>query len=263
MIRRDILLPGGKPGWLLISQIEHARLSGALASEWGAPPFAPVAPRDELLPAIVRHDDGWCDWERRPQVDPATGWPRNFLEMPIEDSLLIWRASIERAALLGPFSGATVAGHFLQLLRHATVWEQHGTRVAAAAHQWEAEFESLRRGWLDEWSAGRPENTSDAAAQALAWLQWFDRLSLWFCVTRQTEPAELPTCGGPSLSLTPQQADGDDSQTVALRPWPLRVSGFEISLSGRLVPARRYRDSTDLAAIPRRLEVWRLRLIPG
>lgn len=269
MIRRDVTMPGGGLGWLLVSQIEHARLAGALAAQWGAPPYPAVEPRDELLTAIVRHDDGWSEWERRPALDPTTGRPRNFLEMPVEDYLLIWRASIERAAALSPLGGATVAGHFLHLLRHGLVWEQHGTRAAAAAHQWGAEFEALRQGWLEEWSSPiAPGSFLEVAAAAVAWLQFFDRLSLWFCMAEQQEPTELPTCGGPPLRLVPQtrpatETDDGDVQTVKLQPWPLRIPEFDITLGARLVPARRYVDAAELAAVPWRNIRWRLRLVPG
>ena len=42
MIRRDVTLPDGQPGWLRISQVDHARLSVELASRWGAGQFSPV-----------------------------------------------------------------------------------------------------------------------------------------------------------------------------------------------------------------------------
>jgi hypothetical protein len=283
MIRRDTTLPGGEPGWLLISQIEHARLSGALAAEWGQPPFPAVTPRDELLPAIFRHDDGWADWERRPAIDPATGHPRNFMEMPVEDSLVIWRASIERAAAMSLLGGATVAGHFLHLLRQSLAWKEQGTRAAAAAHQWAAEFESLRHDWLDEWQAAHPEaNTPEVSSAALAWLQFFDRLSLWFCMRRAAEPVDLSTAGGPALRLAPVEQNGVRNQlcaapggpfrqlvpdavlqTVTLSPWPLRVASFETWLSARAVPARRYADAAALAAVRTALFTWRLRLLPA
>jgi len=266
MIRRDITMPDGGAGWLLISQIEHARLAGALAAEWGASPFPAVEPRDDLLPAIVRHDDGWSEWEQQPALDPATGWPRNFLEMPGEDSLLIWRASIERTAALSLLGGATVAGHFLHLLRHGLVWEQHGTRAAAAAHQWGAEFDALRQEWVEQWCAQRAGNTSEVAATAMAWLPFFDRLSLWFCMAAHQEPTELTTCGGPPLRLVPQtqparECDDGDVLTVRMEPWPLRVPEFDFTLGARLVPARRYLDATELADVPRRIMRWRLRLV--
>jgi hypothetical protein len=38
MIRRNQTDDDGQAAWLLISQIEHARLSGEMAAAWGAAP---------------------------------------------------------------------------------------------------------------------------------------------------------------------------------------------------------------------------------
>ena len=84
MIRRDVTLPDGRPGWLRISQVDHARLSAELASRWGGGRFLPVicnphvegenplrGVRDEVLAAIRHHDDGWLSWETAPAIDPT------------------------------------------------------------------------------------------------------------------------------------------------------------------------------------------------
>jgi Fe2+ or Zn2+ uptake regulation protein len=50
---------------------------------------------EQLVPAIRDHDEGWRDWERLPDIEPETLWPRNFTEMPPEESARIWSHSIE------------------------------------------------------------------------------------------------------------------------------------------------------------------------
>ncbi len=37
MIRRDFTFDDGTAGWLLISQVEHARISGELTRAWHEP----------------------------------------------------------------------------------------------------------------------------------------------------------------------------------------------------------------------------------
>ena len=96
MIRRNVTTENGQPGWLLISQVEHARISGEFAESWIDSPtanvtFLPLINPEELLPAIYHHDDGWQDWEKSPEVDPQTGRPLAFTEMPLEVALEIWR----------------------------------------------------------------------------------------------------------------------------------------------------------------------------
>ncbi|MCE9544534.1 MAG: DUF3891 family protein [Planctomycetia bacterium] len=259
MIRREASGPDGRLVWLLISQIEHARLAGALAADWGAAPYEPLPARDELLPAIIRHDDGWAEWERCPDVDPQTGRPRDFLEMPVDQTLVIWRTSIERAAAMSPLGGYAVAGHFRGLIEHAEIWGQHGSRRAAAAHQWSADIAEHQQAWLKEWCHTAPQSHTPAVAQsATAWLQFFDRLSLWLSMRTQREPAELATPQGPPLRLTPQ---GDRTITVA--PWPLNIPEAHVSLSVRSVPQRHYASAADLASERGTLSELRLRLVPA
>ena len=106
MIRRD-----SGNDWLLISQVEHARLAGDLAAAWGNEqvPALPVA--DQLVRAVRDHDNGWWRWEQSPEIDPAAGWPRNFTEMPATTAAPIWSASIESAAR-GEFSHAAALRQF-------------------------------------------------------------------------------------------------------------------------------------------------------
>ena len=118
MIRRD-----DGDDWLLISQVEHARLAGEIAAAWGNS-AVPALPHPEWLISAVRdHDEGWRAWELAPRIDPSTGRPRDFTEMPIGDSLVIWRTSIERAVEMSDLGGFAVAGHFRALLTHSACSE--------------------------------------------------------------------------------------------------------------------------------------------
>ncbi len=90
MIRRDDIPPDDPPRWLLISQIEHARVSAELARYWGRAPLKAVEPSEIVLPTILRHDDGWQAWESRPAVN-GDGAPTSFTEMPPGDGNEIWR----------------------------------------------------------------------------------------------------------------------------------------------------------------------------
>ncbi|HUG91584.1 MAG TPA: DUF3891 family protein [Planctomycetaceae bacterium] len=80
--------------WLLISQIDHARLAGALAEAWNFTGTRFAALRDDLVQAVRQHDEGWAAWEQLPAVDPESGRPRDFTEMPMPEATGIWGRSI-------------------------------------------------------------------------------------------------------------------------------------------------------------------------
>jgi hypothetical protein len=257
MIRRDLTADQNVPArWVLIPQIEHAHLAGRLAEHWGAGGFAPLEPREELLWAVQHHDDGWRDWDHAPDVDPTTGIPRSFTEMEIDDSLAIWSGSIDRAARAGKLQGYLVAGHFCALARRAAAWRQNAP-AWPQAEQFITQYELQMNAWLEAWKRADPRaNTTTIARSALAQLQFFDLLSLWFCCAEATESEAVPTPAGPELTISPQ-----DFRRLRLSPWPLTVAQLNLEIPGRIVPAGHYGSRDVLAAAPSQpvLLHWELR----
>jgi len=247
MIRRDVPAADHAPAqWVLISQIEHAHLAGRLAEHWGANGFAALEPRRELLWAIRHHDDGWQDWDRAPNVDPARRVPRAFTEMEIADSLAIWTGSINAAAAAGTLEAYLVAGHFCALAQRASAWHDDADPGWADVKKFVADYDARRQQWLADWQRDDPRAHTRAVAEtALAQLQFFDSLSLWFCCAEPSGTEVAPTPAGPELTLAPRGAG-----RVVLSPWPLTVGQLNLEVAGRTVPAGNYPSREALAAAP-------------
>ena len=64
--RVELKLNDGAAIWLLVSQVEHARISGELVRHWREE-FSP-----DVVDAIAHHDDGWSEWENEPKLN-STG----------------------------------------------------------------------------------------------------------------------------------------------------------------------------------------------
>jgi hypothetical protein len=273
MIRRDLRLPDGAPGWLLISQVEHARISAQLAGHLTTPlpaagAAAPRPVRSEVLAAVLHHDDGWADWERAPRLDERLGRPVGFLELRPAEALAIWTRSIHAAADEGPLAAWIVAGHFLRLLSFSD-----SARGDAAASAWQREFAGRRDAWLAEWQA-RDErgHTREAAEAGLQWLWTFDRASLWLCCDapapggeRHGESDFNPAGGGTPLEMhfsAPESLPppgGDERVAVAADPWRFDVEAINVDAEGMLVPAGPYTSPARLLAAGRPHTLrWRL-----
>jgi hypothetical protein len=261
MIRRDIQSEDGQADWVLISQVQHARISGDLARAWHEE-FS-----EEAIVGIVHHDDGWLAWEAAPQLD-VHGQPLSFMELETSDSSAIWDRSIAAARSFGPLAGAMVAGHFLGLARGSA---QAKNPPAAA---WVREMEDRRAAWLDEWHHLSPANTSCVAEQSQRMLTAADLLSLWLC------------CNGPPSG---QRADGpvntemsDRTATVlgkyhfithdesvrggeiawqgSLEPWPFSQDRLQLGTPAVAAPAAKYSSWTELADSSRPVQLaWQLR----
>lgn len=264
MIRRNLPLGTDPQSWLLISQIEHARLSYLLAELWGRGEVSPVIGgldetnaarmqvRREVLQAIEHHDDGWASWEAAPMLDPARGEPLDFMEMPQSSAVPIWDESIRAARGEGPLAGWMVAGHFLALL------EKSNHPVEAATNLWRNRMVANRSEWSREWFAAEPElHTYELAKQSLRWLQLFDWLSLWLCCTcpifqsdrmAGTQPLELTLTHEPAGSVQFVPTVSREELAVRADPWPFSVP--EVLLTGRCqrVPAKPYGCPSELVA---------------
>lgn len=270
MIRRDVLLADGAAGWYLAAQPEHARISGQFAaacqtellfgdSDMDDPAQQQV--RDEVLAAIVHHDDGWTEWEKSPRIDAALLRPLSFTELPAAEAVDIWERSVKVAESIGPLAAWMVGGHFARLLSHA----DHMGREPVAM-KWQADVEDRRVEWLSDWTARNFRvHTIAAARRALEWLWTFDEVSLWFCChgppreENTIEPfiaghgtplaMELTIGGGPSLS-----------RCAMADPWRFEPAELEIEISGLKVQQAPYSDGASLlAAGTPGMDRWRLR----
>jgi hypothetical protein len=244
MIRREITTADGKKLWLLISQVEHARVSGELARNW----------RDEysedVVDAIAHHDDGWAAWEADPKLNPETGAPFSFLEMPVPAALVIWDHSIAAAGEFGPLAAYIVAGHFYNLLSNS---ENAKDPLAVA---WLTAKRKHRTGWLDEWVRADPTRTLEYAKRAQQMLLVADLFSLWLCCDCPGDGAEEINLGQSTMKLQTDALLGQFQFSV------LDFAAIESSGSGRLAGldwtvavqpypcASRLRLSADCIAAP-------------
>jgi hypothetical protein len=258
MIRREVTFADGVKHWLLISQVEHARLSGVLAekciAKFGGGAHTLDSVRAELLAAITHHDDGWREWEQSPRLDPQAGRPLSFLELPVEEAIAIWDRSIQVARTLGELSAWIVAGHFSALL--CTVG-QHASETAA--RDWLRRMAEQRSAWFAVWHArDETAHTAELAGEALRWLQLFDILSLWPC-------AQYPVAGEQSFQL-PEPFRPESEKTlvreirpsarqlpnepcrIVFEPWPFVASEFTLRAAAYLVVARHYSSPQELLA---------------
>ncbi|MCA9248578.1 MAG: DUF3891 family protein [Planctomycetales bacterium] len=252
MIVREIPATDGVPACLtLIAQTEHASLAQQLAWHWAGLPFGSSFLQTTLLPVLAHHDDGWSDWDAAPAVDPHLGRPYAFTEMPLVESLDIWSRSILACETYGPLGGWLVAQHFLALLSHSENAQQ------PQAGDWMRQQQAACVNWLSTWQAEQAENSAALADAALASLQFFDRLSLWFCCSASPAPfrAESPSSGAVSFRQ-PQRGQ------VLVSPWPFDGDGFSVEVASLRVAAQDFSSAVELALAPHEIVDLSWELIP-
>lgn len=270
MIRREIQLSENEHLWLLVSQVDHARISGTLTRNL-KDEFS-----QEVVEAITHHDDGWAEWEASPRINSDIGGPFSFLEMPLVEALPIWDRSIAAARKFGPLAGFIVAGHFYGLLSES----DHAQEPAATA--WLTAKRKVRTTWLDEWIRGNQSNSMEQAQQAQRQLALADLFSLWLCCDAPLAAASDGNLENSAMGLRLEKlweryrfsvigagrrhATLDNTTealawVVAVDPYPFGTSPLTISTTGKVVPVGEYDDWQDVEAVSRPMEL-RWRLIP-
>jgi Protein of unknown function (DUF3891) len=266
MIRRNIMLDDGRRAWLLISQIAHARISGALTRAWREP-FAV-----DVIEAIAHHDDGWAKWEASPQLDVARGRPLSFVELNVADAIEIWNDSIAGARRIGPLAGAIVAGHFSGLAGGS----DHARQPNVA--EWIRTALDQRAGWLVEWQSSDSSHTSELADRAQHMLYAADLLSLWLCcdgpIAGDDDADQAATIPNTEMASRTSRILGKyhfstESKSVgnaeilwcgSLAPWPFAVPELDFESPALAVPVAKYAGWDQIIAVgsPVRLG-WQLR----
>lgn len=249
MIRREMQLDG-RDGWALISQVKHARLAYELARHCDERVLPLVAAREEFLSAVARHDDGWIAWETRPTT--IDGRPRNFLEMPIDESLAIWRRSIAVAQTIGPLAAFAVSGHFSALGERAEHRRPHSESWCHLVDEFLDEQRELRNEWQSDYVARRPAGGNMAGGEpqlqrAVRLLQLFDAASLWFCCHEQPEPETFDVPDGRG-SITLRMLG---SGRVEVDRWPFVEREISLSIAASWIAAAHFEGPEPLAAAAR------------
>lgn len=265
MIRRQV----GDEYWL-ISQHEHALLSGELAKHAGHEAFEPPSGPEAVL-GISLHDCGWPLHDDQPTLN-SRHEPLDVFEAPRPITLPVWLRSVEIAIEKDPYAGLLVSLHALALSTLAT------GQSGAAAKSWDlsdprARFEinvfqhrmielqeQLRRklGMRTDLplKCGLADDSKDPAEVRLIgdfrWLQAMDILSLALCCTEPPFKTYAP------LGL---RFSRSRDQRLIVKPWPFSVRKIELKVPFRRLKAKRFENDAALRAelsdVPvEQLAVW-------
>jgi hypothetical protein len=235
---------------VMITQNDHAQLSGLFAAHWGNDKFEKPRPYGSLIRAAMFHDRGWIRYETGPQLNPATGKTPNYREVPNDGPQLEafewagdWLSGID------PYAGLMIA-------RHRTgLWQgRYGVMTQPPA---------IQRGKLPpeiEAFIARSEAKQKTAAEKLDaseltinynLLQVWDLLSLYICSTEvlkpdriEPVPVDYSNKAGVGMTLIPRGAN-----TIAVDPYPFDQPSLTTSVIFRRLLQTSFKDSADLQAV--------------
>jgi len=163
--------------YLVVTQPDHARLSGAFAAAIDRNRLPYVT--DDVVAAIEMHDIGWLPIDGaapNPILPPydLNGRLRSFITTPPAVFIEGWTASIAHAERISPAAGLMVSQHFEALARFRLRRTQDTLDDTAGLHHFLAQ-ESARHIRL------KRNADENASADLLKLLQFCDVISLYLC----------------------------------------------------------------------------------
>jgi hypothetical protein len=188
-----------------IGQPAHAWLSGQLARAWT---LDPVEPWEEVCLAAEQHDVGMAELDAAPELNPETGRPYHFTELPLATHLRLWSAAPLRMLPQSRFAAVVVSMHGTALYEMRDLSKMSETDAHAVRG-----YLSAQRELQDRLSEGLDRDRL-GAAQRLVWI--WDFLSLGLCLRWEGRGIEGTTLGEETID-----------------PWPFRESSLVLRTEGR------------------------------
>jgi hypothetical protein len=233
---------------VMITQNDHAQLSGLFAAHWGNNAFEKPQPYNSLVRAAMCHDRGWIRYETSPQLY-ENGKTPNYREVKNDPQQLEafewaghWLSSID------PYAGLMIAKH------RSGLWQgRYGVITFPPA---------VQRGTLpppitdfiarSEAKQKIAAEKFDARELAVNYhlLQVWDMISLYICQNESLTPDRIDPVprsysgSGVGMTLTPL---GDN--TVALDPYPFDQPSLTANVIHRRLTQNTFKGTAELQNI--------------
>ena len=233
---------------VMITQNDHAQLSGLFATHWGNAQFARPEPYMPMVRAAMFHDRGWIRYETGPQLN-AEGKTPNYREVPND------AGQIEAFEWAGDWLSSIDAYAGLMIAKHRTGLYQgrYGTMTSPPAIQrgtLKPEIQALiTRSEAKQKSAAEKFDAKQLVTNYTL-LQAWDLISLYICSAETFKPdriAPVPIdyAGAPTeMTLTPTGAN-----TIELDPYPFDQPSLTANLIFRRLTQTKFKDEAELQAV--------------
>jgi hypothetical protein len=212
---------------IAITQTAHAWVSGQLARQWGNKSFSSFAPVEPLCYAAEQHDRGFLDWERQPMLNPRSGLPHTFENIPLKLDVELRKKSILELKAVSLYAALVTSLYFARTVGKQGSLESHDDRLRIA--EFLREQEALQRieynqGLLSAW---------DQLS-----VQLFRDPDCNFSINNVPYALDK-TCRLSVTSIDPS------CREVGLEPWPFSKPRVELTCEGHVLD-RRFTSEADL-----------------
>lgn len=243
---------------LVITQIDHARMSGQFARAFGNDQFASLNPAGPLEFVAGHHDEGWHETDSAVMQDPQTGLPYHLTKTPLSELIKTSAKSPVFNQGHHPLSGIISSMHTYGLF-HGRYGLSDKIFIDLVPAEFKEGVANMLQAELTRQAELETQLTLDTTTATWAnksflfhnykLLQFFDTLALYF---HMVHPAGRTTS---TFHNVPQAIDDDvtitiqsiEASTYALTPYPFRESGLSFYYEGRYLSPQPL--GTDLVSL--------------
>jgi Protein of unknown function (DUF3891) len=255
----------------VIRQVDHARLAGRFAAAFGNDTFAALDPQPLMEYMTAHHDEGWAGLDAAAPRDPETNLPYQFTETPRAMVVPVHARSAELNEQHHPFCGLLASMHVWGLY-HGRYGLSERSGIDAVSPADKPAVLAMLQDELARQARLQTQFAKDPATQAWAddavlfncyqQLQFFDTLSLYFCMGDPAAPKQavfrrvpLAVATDVTVTLRPLRPG-----FYGLSPYPFAEDFLQVSLTGRrLMPAPAQADlARTLAETPEETQTFTL-----
>ena len=242
------------PQLLVIRQTDHAFLAGFFAREWGNDRFSKPHPNPSFTLAVSEHDNGWGEWELRPELDPRTHMPYSFMSIPTATHIALYHKGIERLVKVDHYAGLLASLHAAGLYDRT-----RATMPGFSAKYVKAEESHLVNDFVQQLrlqqlrlkvdlranAASKPFMDDPLVNANVARLEALDRLSLHFCMNPQQDAMVDAVPVNEQGEDADLELHGEGAGVITVAPYPFRRDPLSFSIMARRVPKKIYSDDLD------------------
>lgn len=201
-------------------------MTGEIARLWGNSLDSVPEPREAVRFAAAIHDIGWVEWEKQPVIDPRTGHPYDFLDMPKQYHLDIWNDGYNNSEGFGTLVALLVFRHNVGLAMRNNDAGNTGKegklkleKFFSLARQREKHLTDLFRAEMDDSELDIPVMLDTLNSYILLW----DYISLRMCMGAESANpfGPPPYINGKRFEMKPSIPE---PETFTLSPWPFGAS---------------------------------------
>ncbi|MEH7120583.1 DUF3891 family protein [Neobacillus vireti] len=161
--------------FIMISQHDHAKISGEIAQNWRDDFFNGIERKEEVVLAIYEHDRGWIDLDSAPLWNNQEQKPYSFENYPMKAKTTYYKAGIDEVAKMNKYASLLCSLHF------ASFFEKESNPIGQQFLKEEIKRQQIL---LKELNILGEKVEEDNLKFHLNMLMFCDNLSLYICLNK-------------------------------------------------------------------------------